>query len=1155
MKFAKRFAAAVLVVAIIAAQTVFAADLKYDKAEKILKSSVVLCAKKPYYYANGIKNYFDTSNKAYAPLYEDGEIYVSVTQFKKIAGSDYEYDGKNSALTLKNAENTLSVRLGEDKIYVNGEENYYKHPAFFNGSRTLVPICETAKFLGIGVYEGDNIFVLAKDAPEDEELKKYVLQKASAMFFDGFYRNGFEGADTKFQTWSQNVKNGYDEKIFFEGRKSAYIDAVQKSMAAFMFPYVHPDPYEGRVHLEYDLVANVYVTNDYKNNEPFALLSMKKDGAYRRLAYAVSDKEPVPGEWCTLTFKFIYRNVYRNDIATANPTDSFSIGIGTRAKNVTEKDKAEGRIYFDDVRFSLAEPSSSNTAVQFIPDNDLSWYVSGDTVTYRAAKDDENKLSQFESVEGLIYNLDDEIVYKNNVSVKKLLSDGFSFDTKGYTGSFSAEFYGIRSDGTKSAFEYLQRAPADGNVYECNITKHRFAVAAKETKPKNERNGFPGINATTDIGMRLADKIGYSAVRYHYIRWGDSQLEKGTHTAKGVFDWTQTDKMAESMSKNDMKLMVNIFGSPKWALPAEFQNITGGMVAGGMKYNGYGIENQEYVKEYINAYLERYGKITDVIEFWNEPGAASAFWYDHDNDDVLIKMLKTVHECVEKYNSENGTDIKIAFAGFLRSQESWLINFMSIDKDSESYYDTFSIHGRYNQAYKVYDYAYKTLGFERKDWINSETYSTELYKGRTKETNGLTNFRLNALSALMNYFYHIKAGAKEMYEFRATSDVSDEYAAAVINNGGSINYWGLSTDFGTHVEPIPLSVILNVFFDIMGKDFCVDKEYRLNDSLVAVSFKNDGKTTVALWNSDTKSTYMDERLKDVIGENTKVMDFEGHTVDKNAFLNGEKLYWLVDVDEQKLEKIESKEDSVLNPNNVEPYFTAATSAEVKRIPVDELEVEKGVLTKGQLFDENTFNVINNDINWIEDGFKYVGTGSFKNTEKTEDFNAKFAASFTEKGFYLMVDVSDGAFCENDLEGIMKSYWNYDGIQLSFDTIGAGGVNDRMECAAAQTKNGTYFIKSATPDFGEELITDYTKKDVPIEKTVNISDTENGKLYKVFVPINEMYPMSYPNPYDCIRFSLLINNNNGDGRLGYLEWSSGIGDKKAPSLYGALIEEN
>ena len=48
-------------------------------------------------------------------------------------------------------------------------------------------------------------------------------------------------------------------------------------------------------------------------------------------------------------------------------------------------------------------------------------------------------------------------------------------------------------------------------------------------------------------------------------------------------------------------------------------------------------------------------------------------------------------------------------------------------------------------------------------------------------------------------------------------------------------------------------------------------------------------------------------------------------------------------------------------------------------------------------------------------------------------------------------------------------------------------------------------------------------------------------------------MSYPNPYDCIRFSLLVNNNDGEGRLGYLEWSSGIGNKKDPTLYGALAD--
>ncbi|UKI35882.1 MAG: hypothetical protein L6V93_17805 [Clostridiales bacterium] len=87
----------------------------------------------------------------------------------------------------------------------------------------------------------------------------------------------------------------------------------------------------------------------------------------------------------------------------------------------------------------------------------------------------------------------------------------------------------------------------------------------------------------------------------------------------------------------------------------------------------------------------------------------------------------------------------------------------------------------------------------------------------------------------------MKAGAKEIYEFRATSDVSDEYAAAILNNGGSINFWGLSNDCGTHTEPLPLAGILNVFFDIMGKDFTVDREYRLDNSFVALSFKNDGK--------------------------------------------------------------------------------------------------------------------------------------------------------------------------------------------------------------------------------------------------------------------------------------------------------------------------
>ena len=88
--------------------------------------------------------------------------------------------------------------------------------------------------------------------------------------------------------------------------------------------------------------------------------------------------------------------------------------------------------------------------------------MTGDTVNYRAADADKDVLDGFEKVEGLIYNLDGEIVYKNTISAKKFKKDGFDFDTSGFSGNFAAEIYGVRADGTKSAFEYfpLGRLPA-----------------------------------------------------------------------------------------------------------------------------------------------------------------------------------------------------------------------------------------------------------------------------------------------------------------------------------------------------------------------------------------------------------------------------------------------------------------------------------------------------------------------------------------------------------------------------------------------------------------------------------------------------------------------------------------------------------------------
>ena len=113
MKYAKRFTAFALLLLMLFSQCVFANALDYDTADGFLKNSVILCAKKPYYYANGIKNYFDLSNKKYAPQYDDGEIYVSVTQIKKLLNIGYTYGKADNLLTLKNGGNTVIVKIGK----------------------------------------------------------------------------------------------------------------------------------------------------------------------------------------------------------------------------------------------------------------------------------------------------------------------------------------------------------------------------------------------------------------------------------------------------------------------------------------------------------------------------------------------------------------------------------------------------------------------------------------------------------------------------------------------------------------------------------------------------------------------------------------------------------------------------------------------------------------------------------------------------------------------------------------------------------------------------------------------------------------------------------------------------------------------------------
>ena len=111
---------------------------------------------------------------------------------------------------------------------------------------------------------------------------------------------------------------------------------------------------------------------------------------------------------------------------------------------------------------------------------------------------------------------------------------------------------------------------------------------------------------------------------------------------------------------------------------------------------------------------------------------------------------------------------------------------------------------------------------------------------------------------------------------------------------------------------------------------------------------------------------------------------------------------------------------------------------------------------------------------------------------------------------------------------------------------------RVEFQIGMLNGKPTIYKEATPYIGGNLIDNWTKQgEVLPAKYMNIETRDGGVLYKIFLPNSELYPFAYVGGEATLRMSLLVNDNDGSGRKGYLECASGIGASKDPALYGKI----
>lgn len=161
----------------------------------------------------------------------------------------------------------------------------------------------------------------------------------------------------------------------------------------------------------------------------------------------------------------------------------------------------------------------------------------------------------------------------------------------------------------------------------------------------------------------------------------------------------------------------------------------------------------------------------------------------------------------------------------------------------------------------------------------------------------------------------------------------------------------------------------------------------------------------------------------------------------------------------------------------------------------------------------------------------------------EDLSARFALKWNSHALYLAVEVTDDVHINENLGELL---WSGDSVQAGFDMAGNGGTSyddtDDFEYGWALSGNTetTYRWHSptgapaASQDFAVTRSGGTTRYEIRLEaQSLGRTDFYAG---------------------DSFRFSWVANDDDGSGRKGLLQWTSGIAQGKNPSLFGLVTLE-
>lgn len=652
------------------------------------------------------------------------------------------------------------------------------------------------------------------------------------------------------------------------------------------------------------------------------------------------------------------------------------------------------------------------------------------------------------------------------------------------------------------------------------VMRHGFIVAPEKTRPAAKIS--PVFSASPHMeffsqALPLARLVGFHSLRLHHFPWCVIEPEKGK------FDWRYPDAAMRVARENGFppaNIIVNTFNTPRWASPHPEEDWFDNCIT---VWGCYAPKNFNDWANYLTELMNRYPGLK-AVELMNEPNfpGFSCFW--HDTPERYQELMRTGYEAVKSASPRtavwlSGGINSIFYENFLRN-------------GGGGYFDILPVHGPQNPG--EYRSAERLTGTPHKPIVNSEWHACLLVPGRSAP---YPSDRALAKKMMIDFLTQIHAGIEEICLFSIMNIWNSERESLTFYEKHKHLVSHVSGLFrrAPYAQPRYMAASWHTLSRLIRGKPGIGSGYSFSAAGVqqnAQRIESDSGTLLFVWNTGREPVPVHEELLKA-ARNCEVLRADGSRVsDWAKEMLAPDIYYIVlspdigTVAEWKntVELLKYPDSRNLLDRTWQSHYVVTPLFDARMKPHGKPEMT--AISTRVIFDPSV---------------------------KPGVIDAKFALGISGGKLDLLVQVKDEIHVSGQAG---KAPWEVDSVQFGIDTRNRGLRSDQVEFVASMERDQRAVLrKVVSPAIGGDLPTRYTPPEkVPgaelrhgecrIERRGNLTE------YRIRLDLVELYPLVF-RPGDSLRFSILVNNNNGDGRSAYWEWSSGIGGDKAPEKYGTL----